>query len=239
VFEEALEFFLKVLQHVSRVLSLPIAVGSKTVGKEVGKQESPEKLYRVMRKWRKVWDHDEVRKREELVLPVAVDDRKVPRDWMCVVVRSCVAGEKLGDAKQLHVDVYDSMQRGHVAKRVARNLDVLVRGIEARSDVQGPEVQFVKVPECRVDSQRILYAFGRLLGRVAVAGGVEPLDASSEAFLPDVGHAARALFAHLRQELGEWGARDVATLLKDVDTCRRVLTKFNTVPSLLSSTGGR
>ena len=90
--EEALEFFVKILQHVTNVLKLAVAVGSKTVGKEVGRQETPEKLCRVMQAWRKVWDRDEVRKREELVLPVAVDDRKMPRDWVCVVVRSCVAG---------------------------------------------------------------------------------------------------------------------------------------------------
>jgi hypothetical protein len=130
--EEALEFFLKILQRVAKTLDLPIAIGSKTVGKEGGTQESPERFARVMQKWRQVWDRDEVRKRQELVLPVAVDERKAARDWMCVVVRSCVSGESLGDAKQLQVDVYDSMRRSAVAKRIARNLDVLVRGVEAR-----------------------------------------------------------------------------------------------------------
>ena len=34
--EDALEFFLHVLEHVSKILNLPLAIGSKTVGKEVG-----------------------------------------------------------------------------------------------------------------------------------------------------------------------------------------------------------
>ncbi len=172
--EDALEFFLKVLRHVTKVLDLPIAVGSKTVGKNVGTQESPERMHRVLGKWAAVWDRAEVRKRKELVLPVAVDgdQRKVPRDWMFVAVRSCVPDQQLGEATRLHVDVYDSMQREGVAKRIARNLDVLIRGIEARSAGLGPEVACVSVTECRVDSQRILYAYGRLLGHVAAVGGV-------------------------------------------------------------------
>ena len=42
--EEALEFFVKILQHVSKVLALPVVVGSKTVGKHVGVKESPQQL---------------------------------------------------------------------------------------------------------------------------------------------------------------------------------------------------
>ena len=34
--EEALEFFLKILQRIAKVLDLPVAIGSKTVGREVG-----------------------------------------------------------------------------------------------------------------------------------------------------------------------------------------------------------
>ena len=100
-----------------------------------------------------------------------------------------------------------------------------------------PLVTFEEVPDCRVASQRVLYAFGRLMGRVAVAAGVEALDPGSETFVPDVGHAARALFAFFRQELGERGARDVAAILQDAEACRMVLKKFNTVPSLLSARG--
>ena len=235
--EEALEGFVKTLQHVTKVLGSPIAIGSKTVGKHVGVQETPARLRRVMQNWRAVWDRDFVRRQKELVLPVAVDDRAVPRDWLCVTVRSCVPGEELGEAKQLEVDVYDSMERSSVAARVARNVDALIRGLESRSDVLPPRVHVVAVPECRVSSQRILYAFGRLLGRVVVAVDsreVVPLDPESESYLPDVSLAARALFAYFRQELGARGVRDVVELMSGGDACLGVLRKFVTVPSLLS-----
>ena len=138
--EDALEFFLLVLKHVCKGLKLPVAIGSKTVGREVGRQESPAQLARVMERWRKVWARDEVRRQEELVMPVAVDDRNVPQDWVCVVVRSCVNGENLGDAQRLRVQVYDAAQRASVARRVARNLDVLVRGVGARVGGAEPRV---------------------------------------------------------------------------------------------------
>ncbi len=129
------------------------------------------------------------------MVPVAMDDRMVPQDWVCAVVRSCVAGEKLGDAKRLNVEVHDAAQRGATARRVARNLDVLVRGVGGRVDPVEPQVECVEVPECRVGAQRILGAFGLLLGRVAVAGQEASLDPESEAFLPDLSHAPRAVFA--------------------------------------------
>jgi hypothetical protein len=186
-----------------------------------------------MEKWRKVWARDEVRGQEELVIPVAVDDRNVPQDWVCAVVRSCVAGEKLGDAKRLHVQVYDAAQRASTAQRVARNVDVLVRGVGARVDAAAPQVECVEAPECRVGSQRILCVFGLLLGRVATAGQETALDAKSESFVPDASHALRALFAYFRKELGERGLRDVARLLGEAEICRTVLRMFGTVPSLV------
>ena len=236
--EDALEFFLLVLKHVCKLLLLPVAIGSKTVGKEVGRQESLAKLARVMGNWRKVWPREEVREQQELVIPVAVDDRSVPQDWVTAVVRSTVVGEKLGHAKQLHVQVFDAAQRATTAQRVAQNLDVLVRGVEARLGGSDPQVEAVDVPECRVGSQRILCAFGLLMGRVAAAGGHTPLDARCQTFVPDVSHALRALFAYFRKELGERGFRDVDRLLCDAGTCRAVLRMFSTVPSLLPRSEG-
>ena len=86
-----MEFFLLVLKHVCAELGLPLAIGSKTVGEAVGKHESAEKVGRVMGNWKKVWQGDEVRQKEELLLPVAVDDRDSPQDWFFVSVRSSVA----------------------------------------------------------------------------------------------------------------------------------------------------
>ena len=114
-----MEFFLLVLKQVCKVLSLSIAIGSKTVGKEVGRQENARKFARVMENWRQVWARDQVRAKEALVLPVALDERTVPQDWVCVLVRSITAGEKLGDAKQLLLRVYDHAKRVSASRKLA------------------------------------------------------------------------------------------------------------------------
>ena len=92
--EDALEFFLLVLRRLCKVMELPVTIASKTVGREVGQQESATKLASVMERWRTVWSGDDARKKEELLLMVAVDDRKLPQDWMCVSVRSATKGQR-------------------------------------------------------------------------------------------------------------------------------------------------
>ena len=68
------EFFLLVLKRLCEELKLPVAIGSKTVGRSTGVAETPAQLCRVMERWRKVWQGGVVRSKEELLLPVAVDD---------------------------------------------------------------------------------------------------------------------------------------------------------------------
>lgn len=235
--EDALEFFLLVLKHACKVIGLPVTVGSKTVGKEIGRQEDVSKLACVMEKWCKVWDRADVSKKVELLLLVAVDGKSLPQDWMCIVVRSAVPGERLGDAKRLLVKVHDPARRAATARRVARNVDVLVRGIAARADLVEPVVEFCEVPGCRVGSQRVLCAFGLLMGRVGVAAGEPALDVKLESFVPDVGYVLRALFAHFRKELCEHGLRDVKRLLWDAASCRSALQKLGTVPCLTRRAG--
>ena len=120
---------------------------------------------------------------------VAVDDRKVSQDWMCVSVKSAAKGQRLGEAARLAVRIHDAAKRPSVARRVARNLDVLLRGMGAAVDGGvGPEVEFLTVPACPVVSQRSLCAFGLLLGHCALHAGTPALDVSSPAFVPDAGH---------------------------------------------------
>ena len=235
--EDALEFFILVLEQVRRVLRLPVVIGSKTVGREVGRQEDVGKLSKAMEKWRKVWDASDVRKQEELLLLVAVDDKSLPQDWMCVVVHSCVRGEKLGDAKRLRLRVFDAARRASVASRIARNVDVLVRGVVARLASDEPRVEFGEVPECRVAGQRVLCAFGILMGFVAESAGEPALSQKSVAFVPDVGHVLRAAFGFFRQEVAEQAVRDVVSLLREASGCRGVLRRLAEVPSLARQTG--
>ena len=53
--EEALEFFLLVLKRLCEELKLPVAIGSKTVGRAAGVAETLANFCRAMEGWRKVW----------------------------------------------------------------------------------------------------------------------------------------------------------------------------------------
>ena len=228
---DVLEFFIRVLQRICVALELPVAVGSKTVGLHAGRAESVEEFGKIMGSWRKVWNWDEVREKRELLLPVAVDEKA--QDWFCVSVKSASQGEPLGLAKRLIVCVYDGMKRQAVARRVARNLDALVRG-PARAAGGGPEVVFASVvPECSVSQQRCLCAFAVLHSLVSAAGNETGLSLASKTFVPDAGQALAAVFAGFRARLGEEGASDVADLLVDAAACRSVLRSLGRVPSLV------
>ena len=231
--EDALEFFLLVFRRVCRGLKLPVFVGSKQVGREVGRQENATKLATVMEKWRQVWPGDEVRKQEELLLMVVVDERTPPQDWMCVSVRSVVKGQKLGEAKRLVVGIHDSTKRPSVAKRVARNIDVLVRGVTAAGGREEPDVEFLASPKAKVSSQRVLCAFGMVMRHVADAAGMASLDTNSESFIPDVSNVLRSVFGRFRTDLGARGLRDVDQLLTEAQECRAVLERVGTAPALV------
>ena len=228
-----MEFFLLVLRRLCKVMELPVTIASETVGREVGQQESATKLASVMKRLRTVWSGDDARKKEELLLMVAVDDRKLPQDWMGVSVRSATKGQRLGEATRLVVRIHDAAQRQSVARRVARNLDVLLRGVVAAGDGVGPEVEFLTVPACPVVSQRILCAFGLLLGHVALQAGTPALDILSPSFVPDVSHVLRAAFSEFRSDAGARGVRDVDVLLTEKSVCRAMLQRLGVAPALV------
>jgi len=83
-----MEFFLKLLGRICRKMALPLSIGSSHLGKKAGTAESPSALLRVVEKWKEAWRGDEVRESKEFLLPVAVDDRKNPEDWILVSVTS-------------------------------------------------------------------------------------------------------------------------------------------------------
>ena len=89
-------------------------------------------------------------------------------------VRAAAKGQHLGEAKRLVVCIHNVAQRPSVARRVARNLDVLLRGVAAAVDGAVPEIEFLTVPACPVASQRILCAFGLLLGHVSLFRRSDP-----------------------------------------------------------------
>ena len=163
---------------------------------------------------------------------MAVDALERANDWVFVSVRSAVVGERLGDASRLTVEVFDSGMRMSMAQRVARNVDILVRGVSARDGSLGPEVIVTEVSEVLVGSQRILKAFGLLSCKVGLVARENVLGAKSETFLPDLTQVLRAVFAFFRLECGERGMRDVGGFLRGEEMCRQVLRKFSSVPAV-------
>ena len=130
------------------------------------------------------------------------------------------------------VQVHDAAQRDKTAQRIARNVDVLVRGVGARVEAGSTEVEFAETPDCRVVSQRVLCALGVVMRQVGRAAKAPVLDVKSESYVPDVGCALTAVFRYLRKELGERGLRDVERLLGDGAAVQTVLRMLGTVPSL-------
>ena len=76
----------------------------------------------------------------------------------------------------MSVEVFDSGMRTTMAQRLAKHVDVLVRGVSARVTSAAPDVVVTEVSEVLVGSQRILKAFGLLLCRVGEAAGENVLD---------------------------------------------------------------
>ena len=81
------------------------------------------------------------------------------------------------------VQVHDAARRASTAQRIARNLDVLVRGVGARVEAGGTQVEFAEAPECRVGSQRVLCALGVLMRQVGLAAKAPVLDVKSESYV--------------------------------------------------------
>ena len=82
--EDALEFFVKLLNKLASVLRWPVLVASKTVGRAVGLRESVQGFASMAQRWTHVWRHSDLRGVKELVLPVTTDERG--QFWYCVTV---------------------------------------------------------------------------------------------------------------------------------------------------------
>jgi len=104
-----MEFFLKILTRICQQMALPLTCGSAHLGKTAGTAETSSALLRVVEKWKEVWRGEEVKKSQEFLLPVAVDDRNDPQDWIRVSIVSSKAGAVL-DGKNLCVYVFLTRQ---------------------------------------------------------------------------------------------------------------------------------
>ena len=138
--------------------------------------------------------------KKELVLPVAVDEKC--RDWLCVFVRCVEDGEMLDSGKRLRVVVRDSFVRGGLAKRIARNVDALLRPVASVVGSEEPVVEHVKSAAPGMASQRVLDALGALVRRVLEIGGEPFIGSEQPRFLIDFAQVLRSVFARLFEEVG-------------------------------------
>ena len=229
---DALEFFLKLMARFSMRFEWPVLVGSFTVGKAVGRCEALDDFARVFQSWRSVWSRGLLVGKKELVLPVAVDERC--RDWLCVHVRCVEDSETLDSGKRLRVVVRDSFARGTLAKRIARNIDALLRPIASVVGADQPVIEHVKAVAPGVASQRILDALGAVVRRVLEVGGKPFIDSAEGVFLVDFARVLRSIFARVFEEVGARGLRDAADLFDDDDFVSELLSMFSVVPSLVA-----
>ena len=232
--KEVLELFMKVLQRISDCLHLNVAVGSKTVGVALGQSESVDRMSKVLLSWSEVWNKDKVGGREEVLIPVAVDDRE--QNWVTVAVRSVVDGEILRSARRLRVCCFDPHRRSELLEQISRNVDVLIRGVGAQRAVgdAGPVTEFADfVPEESASTQRsMMRSLGIIMGAIGRRAGEKVLDMRSEYYISEVGRVVWSVFAKLRQLSGEKGSSDFACVLADEAACRTILQMLGSMPSL-------
>ena len=118
-----LEFFLRVLNRISSVLELPLALPTHKLGQEVGAAEEVAFLRLKLQAWES-WPSmkQNIARAKHVLLPVVLDDPKVPRDVVLVCV-SRVEGDEGGRAADvLEVEVFDALGRKALADRLARNI---------------------------------------------------------------------------------------------------------------------
>ena len=111
----------------------------------------------------------------------------------------------LDSGKRLRVVVRDSFMRGTLAKRIARNVDALLRPVASVLGGDEPVIEHVKAVAPGVASHRILDALGAVVRRVLAVGEKPFIDSAGERFLVDFAQVLRSIFARLFEEVGSRG----------------------------------
>ena len=104
-----LEFFLRALEQVCRVLELPLYVGTHRLGVHIGGPVPTEQVARLVSGWVQFGDDEKARLRSsrELLLPVCVDPQGNGKssDWLFLRLRSSDADAALNEGGGLDVEV--------------------------------------------------------------------------------------------------------------------------------------
>ena len=220
------EFLLKLLSRCSSELSLPVSIGSKTVGKLIRSSTSVDSFRNTLRGWTQCWNFDEVKKRSVLLLPIPAIVAEEARDWVLAEVCPSDGLGSLGQAQQLRVTVYDRMERTNLGTHIGGFVQALF-GKHAASN--SPLICHKELPECLVSTQRLGCVLGMIATLVQGHSKIVPLDCCSSTFVPDAFAAFRGLFAKLRYEVASRSLNDLRDYVLG-DVARDLLSMFSEVP---------
>ena len=223
-----LEFFLLVLRRISEKLALPVYVAPHAVGLRIHEVEDLELLQLKLRTW-KSWPAvaAAIQECQQLFVPVVLENTshsKDIKDCVLLVVSSAGDQQKLGDADDLRIRVFDVVNRAALADHLSARLAGVVWGLRmGRVFTPKVHLQSEDVPECTDSYERVLCMLGVLLGSVlARATSVDAyLDQFKSPFL-----ARRCLaewYGSLRDEADRSGVRDVLRQLLTPEACKESL----------------
>ena len=206
------------LRAVCGQLHLPLAWGLQKLGLLARATENPAVFLETVRGWTS-WSclAEEIKRARELLVPVCLDDNKLPRDCVYAVVTAAEAGQTLGAARLLRVVVHDAIGRPHCARGLAQNLEMLVRGaVGCRERAGSVQLEIdTEFPECESSSDRCIAVFGLLMRRVAQMAG-DLLECSGGVQVRRVRECLRSAFAEVRAAVDLSGKRDVLVLLQSL-----------------------
>ena len=167
----------------------------------------------------------------ELVLvPVNVDRGKLVRDCALLCVTSSVAGQRIGEASALRMQVFDRLQRDDRAKELARKLEVVLPGAVGARGSRGVAVDMLDgFVECADSADVGVFVLGAIAQRVAKAASVQCAgDLTGAESVRSLRSRLRAAFQFLRREVDRLGVRDILHILRggreeEVKRCRSLL----------------
>ena len=118
-----IEFFLMVLKRISVGLELPVALPTHKLGQEVGAAEEVAFLRLKLQSWES-WPSMKasIARARHVILPIVLDEPKVPRDVVLVCVTRSERDGEGGYSEALEVEVFDVLGRKSLAEMLAQNV---------------------------------------------------------------------------------------------------------------------
>jgi exonuclease III len=230
----SLEFFLRCLHRAADVARARVAVGTHAFGQRLVTARSGVELsvhVGTMQSWTEEGGLREACAQAELVLvPVNVDRGKLVRDCALLCVTSDVAGQRIGEASALRMQVFDRLQRDDRAKELARKLEVVLPGAAGARGSRSVAVEMLEgFAECADAADVGVFVLGAIAQRVAKASSLQCAgDLTGAESVRSLRSRLRAAFQFLRREVDRLGVRDILHTMRggggeEVRRCRSLV----------------